>query len=304
MTTGAIYGALNTGDVISGGSGAYDTHHYRFASTGIRLKYSLQDGTVNTDGSVTGGSNSRLSEQLVINKVTNYTAIMNSLPTGKGLGAHVTVSSAVTAGSSTTISVSTVNSKKFLPGDCLYTTVTSNTTFDKIDDFIGIVSTVDYSSGVITLIEAAKASVSNGGAITSISATGFWADNGSADSAQKFDSQTLVYTGESGTGAANPTDAGANTTSPNVIGDNQAGYNRFNFRFGVGQRVYNQSTLLNTYTNLAAVNSFASASNVVDVRFGDLATYTSPMLNIEVTRFNAKTHVESSISVVGANLHI
>ena len=304
LTTGAIYGALNTGDVISGGSGAYDTHHYRFASTGIRLKYSLQDGTVNTDGSVTGGSNSRLSEQLVINKVTNYTAIMNSLPTGKGLGAHVTVSSAVTAGSSTTISVSTVNSKKFLPGDCLYTTVTSNTTFDKIDDFIGIVSTVDYSSGVITLIEAAKASVSNGGAITSISATGFWADNGSADSAQKFDSQTLVYTGESGTGAANPTNAGANTTSPNVIGDNEAGYNRFNFRFGVGQRVYNQSTLLNTYTNLAAVNSFASASNVVDVRFGDLATYTSPMLNIEVTRFNAKTHVESSISVVGANLHI
>ena len=154
------------------------------------------------------------------------------------------------------------------------------------------------------MIDAAKASVSNGGAITSISATGFWADNGAAESAQKFDSQTLVYTGESGTGAANPTNSGANTTSPNVIGDGESGYNRFNFRFGVGQRVYNQSTLLNTYTNLAAVNSFASASNVVDVRFGDLATYTSPMLNIEVTRFNAKTHVESSISVVGANLHI
>ena len=302
LTSGAIYGALNTGDVVSGGSGAYDTHHYRFASTGIRLKYSLQDGTVNSDGSVTGGSKSRLSEQLVIGDVTNYTATLYALPSGKGLANNITTTQAVTTSAAVVI-VSIANSKKFLPGDCLYTHA-GGTTFNKIGNLIGIVDSVDYSNGTITLTDNALSSVSNGGLITGISGSGFYADNGSTASAQKFDSQTLVFTGESGTGAITPTDAGANTTSPNVIGNNEAGFNRYNFRFGVDQRVYNQSTLLNTYTNLAAVNSFASAPNVVDVRFGDLATYTSPLLNVEVTRFNAKTHIESSISVVGRNLHI
>ena len=303
LTTGAIYGALNTGDVVSGGSGAYDTHHYQFASTGIRLKYSLQNGTVNSDGSVTGGSKSRLSEQLVINKVTNYKAFMNSLPAGKGLANNIATTSAV-ATTDTVISVSSANSKKFLPGDCVYTHTGSSDPYAKIGNFIGIVQSVDYSAGDITLTSTAKVAVSNGGLITAISASGFYADNGAAESAQKFDSQTLVFTGESGTGAISPTAPGANTTSPNVIGNNEAGFNRYNFRFGVDKRVYNQSTLLNTYTNLAAVNSYTSAPNVVDVRFGDLATYTSPLLNIEVTRFNAKTHIESSISVVGSNLHI
>ena len=293
LTTGAVYGAINTGDVISGGSGSYDTHHYRFASTGIRLKYSLQDGTVNSDGSVTGGSASRLSEQLVVSNVTNFKPVLNINESAKSPGS---LSSAVAAGD-TTVSLSSANSEKLLPGDVLYTGST-----EYAGNLIGVVQSIDYSTGDITLNDGAKSAAS--GAINAISSSGYWSDSDGTTSAGKFDSQTLVFTGESEAGAPSLQDAGASTTSTNVIGDDKPGYNRYNFRFGVGQRVYNQSTLLNTYTNIKSVNSFESANKVVDVRFGDLATYSSPMLNVEVTRFNAKTHIESSISVVGRNLHI
>ena len=290
LTTGAIYGAINTGDVVAGGSGAYDTHHYRFASSGSKLKYSLQDGTVNSDGSVTGGSSARLSEQLVINKVTNFTPAYNNRESAKvpGTGTCST--------SSTSLWLSATNSKALLPGDTLYTgSILYQGTF------IGIVESVDYTSGEITLTENAKTTISASGSINAISPNGFWSDQaGSAT----FDSQTLVFTGEAEAGTVTLQDAGASSTSTNIIGNDKPGYNRYNFRFGVGQRVYNQSTLLNTYTNLKSVNSYESAPNVIDVKFGDLATYTSPMLNVEVTRFNAKTHIESSTSVTGANLHI
>jgi len=300
LTTGAIYAGINTGDVLSGGAGAYDTQHYRFASTGIRLTYSLQDGTVSSDGTVTGGSNARLSEQLVLSGVTNYSPVFNLREAAKGPGTATGI-----ATNSNTFSLSATNSKALLPGDALYT---GSNLYQ--GNFIGIVESVDYTSGEITLTDDAKTTQASG-AINAISPRGYWADSSGPTSAQKFDSVSLVFSGEAETGAITLQQAGASLTSPNVIGgdpsslaNSSPGYNRYNFRFGVGKRVYNQSTLLNTFTNLRSVNTFESASNVVDVRFGDLATYTSPMLNVEVTRFNPKTHIESSTSVTGPNLHI
>ena len=113
--------------------------------------------------------------------------------------------------------------------------------------------------------------------------------------------QSLVFSGDSATDVT-PTNVG--TLGYNVIGNNKPGFNRYNIRFNIDRRVYNQSTLINTYTNIKPVESYDVAERVIDIKFGDLATYVTPLMNIEVTRFNPKTHVETSISIVGNSLHI
>jgi hypothetical protein len=113
--------------------------------------------------------------------------------------------------------------------------------------------------------------------------------------------QSLVFSGDSETTV---TPANVGTLGYNVIGNTKPGFNRYNIRFNIDRRVYNQSTLINTFNNLKPVESFDVANRVIDIKFGDLATYVSPLFNVEVTRFNPKTHVETSISVVGESLHI
>jgi hypothetical protein len=291
LTTGSIYVGYNAGDVVSDGGGAYDTQHYKFVSTGAKLRYSLLDGTVeNSTGTVTGGFNSRLSEQLTIKNIINYTPFLNNSSSATALTTSITISSS----SSIITGLTAAEVRKLQPGDVLYTgsTLYSGT-------FIGIIKTIDYTTPSITLVENSKVNQTSAAVIHAISPRAFRAGTAGTN----FGSLGLVISGDADT-SATATTKGGSSSSYNVIGSDAPGYDKYNLKFGVEKRVYNQSTLLNTYTNLKAVDKFDSASRVIDIKFGDLATYTSPILNVEVTRFNPKTHVESSVSVVGKNLHI
>ena len=90
----------------------------------------------------------------------------------------------------------------------------------------------------------------------------------------------------------------------NIVGENGLAGNRYNLKFNIARRTYNQTTLLNTYDQLKPIKSYSDVSKVIDIKFGDLNRYKSPLMNVEVTRLNPKTHIESSISVLNSNMHI
>lgn len=90
----------------------------------------------------------------------------------------------------------------------------------------------------------------------------------------------------------------------NIVGENGLAGDRYNLKFNIARRTYNQTTLLNTYDQLSPIKSYADAPKVIDIKFGDLNRYRSPLMNVEVTRLNPKTHIESSISVLNNNMHI
>ena len=85
---------------------------------------------------------------------------------------------------------------------------------------------------------------------------------------------------------------------------NNVGWTHYNFRFGIQKRTYNQTPLLNTKGEITVVNSTDNASKVVKPAMGDLSRYLPANINVEVTRLNPKTHVERSISIVGAQANI
>ena len=90
----------------------------------------------------------------------------------------------------------------------------------------------------------------------------------------------------------------------NTISTNNAGYQSYNFRFGISKRTYNQTPLLNTKGELTVVNSTANAAKILEPALGDLGRYIPANFNVQVTRLNPKTHVERSISIVGAQSNI
>ena len=97
---------------------------------------------------------------------------------------------------------------------------------------------------------------------------------------------------------------GYNATGYNTISTNDAGHENYNFRFGIAKRTYNQTPLLNTKGELTAVNSPDNAAKIIKPAMGDLSKYLPANFNIQVTRLNPKTHVERSISIVGAQANI
>ena len=95
-----------------------------------------------------------------------------------------------------------------------------------------------------------------------------------------------------------------NTPGNNVIIKNGAGYDRYNFRISVNKRTYNQTPLLNTRGEINPVADYTHAANVLRPALGDLSQFGAQIMNVNVTRLNPKTHIESSISVVGSQINI
>jgi hypothetical protein len=115
-------------------------------------------------------------------------------------------------------------------------------------------------------------------------------------------SNALVFSGGGDTGTTDINDIG--TRGFNVSATSAPGYNRYNFRFNINRRTFNQTVLLNTYDQFLPTRTIADASKVIDISIGDLPVYRSPLMNVEVTRLNSKTHIEQSISVVGSQANI
>ena len=293
LTTGSVYSAVNTGasDV---GAGSFDTQHYRLLSTNTKLKYSLQNGTVSSTGAVSGGDSARLSEQFAINNVITYKVTHGNDASGINVGTlNVTDSQTFTASSGTKHLIQV--------GDVIYDGSPSG--IAGVGRYVGIVKTADYSgSGTFTLTQKTANTGFTGSNANCFILTSRGFITSGTDGAN-IAGGGLVFSGDSAS-SVTLTSVNGSSSSPNIIANNTPGFNKYNIRFNIDRRVYNQTTLINTFGNLQSVNGSDNANKVVDVRFGDLAQFASPMINVEVTRFNAKTHVESSISVVGANLHI
>ena len=293
LTTGSVYSAVNTGasDV---GAGSFDTQHYRLLSTNTKLKYSLQNGTVSSTGAVSGGDSARLSEQFAINNVITYKVTHGNDASGINVGTlNVTDSQTFTASSGTKHLIQV--------GDVIYDGSPSG--IAGVGRYVGIVKTADYSgSGTFTLTQKTANTGFTGSNANCFILTSRGFITSGTDGAN-IAGGGLVFSGDSAS-SVTLTSVNGSSSSPNIIANNTPGFNKYNIRFNIDRRVYNQTTLINTFGNLQSVNGSDNANKVVDVRFGDLAQFASPMINVEVTRFNAKTHVESSISVVGQNLHI
>ncbi len=294
LTTGSVYSAVNTGNSDIG-AGSFDTQHYRLLSTNTKLKYSLQNGTVSATGAVSGGDSARLSEQFAINNVITYKVTHGNDSSGINVGTlNVTDSETFTATSGTKHLIQV--------GDVIYDGAPSGLTGVN-DRYVGIVKTADYSgNGTFTLTQKTANTNFTGSNSNCFILTSRGFITSGTDGAN-IAGGGLVFSGDSAS-TVTLTSVGGSSSSPNIIANNTPGFNKYNIRFNIDRRVYNQTTLINTFGNLQSVNGSDNANKVVDVRFGDLAQFASPMINVEVTRFNAKTHVESSISVVGANLHI
>jgi hypothetical protein len=288
LSTGSIYASHNTGDYASYGGESYDTKQYQFISTNTRLRYSLQNGTVSDTGSVAGGSSSRLAEQLAINNVINYKPSLSTTFARQ----NQSLSISITSGSSTITGTNVALT--LLPGDVVYADQSPSPS-----SFVGVVRSKGANDNEVIISQAyTGTTITNDTAWSYISPRVMHSTTAGAGAVA---GQSLVFSGDSETGVT-PTNVG--TLGYNVIGNNKPGFNRYNIRFNVDRRVYNQSTLINTFNNLKPVESFDVANRVIDIKFGDLSTYVSPLFNVEVTRFNPKTHVETSISVVGDPLHI
>ena len=288
LPTGSIYASQNTGDYSSFGGDSYDTKQYQFISSNTRLKYSLQNGAVSASGSVSGGTSSRLSEQFAVNTVINYRPCISTTFARQNQSLSISINSGSSTITGTNIALT------LLPGDVVYADQSPSPT-----SFVGVVRSKGANDNEVTLSQPYTG--------TTLSADTAWSYisprvmHSTTAGAGVVAGQSLIFSGDSATDVT-PTNVG--TVGYNVIGNTKPGYNRYNIRFNIDRRVYNQSTLINTYTNIRPVESYDVANRVIDIKFGDLATYVSPLMNIEVTRFNPKTHVESSISVVGQSLHI
>jgi hypothetical protein len=285
LPAGSIYASNNTGDYGSLGGESYDTKQYQFISNNTKLKYSLQNGAVGVTGSVSGGESSRLAENFLVNRVIHYKPVISNT------FATQPQTTSVTTNASGNLSGTGIGNI-LLPGDVVYSTSTPSAA-----DFVGIVR-AKVDSDNVTLFAPPAVALSGDTSWSYISPRVMHATTAGAAVPA---GQALVFTGDS---LSSVTLASVGSAGYNVIGNTKPGYNRYNMRFNIDRRVYNQSTLVNTYTSLLSVESYEVANRVIDIKFGDLATYISPLMNVEVTRFNPKTHVESSISVVGTNLHI
>jgi hypothetical protein len=285
LAYGNVYSGLNT-SVYTVGSGAYDTQQYRFSRTETKLVFSLQDASISaSDGSVTGGNNSRIAEQLVVNNVIHYkpsTDFATSRLTGVG-------TLTATSGSTAVTGISSNFTQNILPGDNLYTSNTTTPTW------IGTVRTVNNDTS-ITLVS---------GAAVTFNATGWFYISPRVKKAgvNTAISESSIFSGGGLSTGVTPSGS-YGTAGYNVIKSAVAGFDRFNFKFGIGRRVYNQTPLLNTRGEIIPTNNVDNAAQVIRPAVGDLSVYRPGIFNVNVTRFNPKTHVETSISVVGSQANI
>ena len=245
--------------------------------------YSLQDATIDASGVVTNGTNSRISEQYVVGNVVHYKPSLDVASCLTGATTSIT-----TTTSSNTITANLTG--VVVPGDAIYSAASPTSA-----TYIGTVASV--TSTTTTLAKnAAVATTSNvNWSIISPRVKKAGATNSPVTS--------LVF---SGFGiASGVTDINAvGTPGYNVIGSAAAGYDRYNFRFGISKRTYNQTPLLNTYDQIQPVDIVSNAHISVRPALGDLSKYRPAIFNVNVTRLNPKTHVEASISVVGSQCNI
>jgi len=288
LSSGSVYASHNTGDYSSYGGESYDTKQYQFISTNTKLRYSLQNGTVSNTGSVAGGTSSRLAEQFAINRVINYRPCISTTFAAQEPSLSISITSGTNTISGTNIALT------LLPGDVVYSDQSPSPS-----SFVGVVRSRGANDNEVILSQPYTGTGFSGNTTWSYISPRVM--HSTTSGAGAVAGQSLVFSGDSATDVT-PTNVG--TLGYNVIGNNKPGFNRYNIRFNIDRRVYNQSTLINTYTNIKPVESYDVAERVIDIKFGDLATYLTPLMNIEVTRFNPKTHVETSISIVGKSLHI
>jgi hypothetical protein len=285
LAYGNVYSGLNT-SLYTIGSGAYDTQPYRFTRNETKLVYSLQDASISTsDGSITGGNNPRIQEQLVIRNVIHYkpsTDFASSNLAGSGTLTATSGSTAITGTSSNF-------TQYILPGDNLYTSSASPV-------WIGTVRTVNSDTSITLVSNAA----------TSFNSTGWFYVSTRVKRAGENTSTvstSSIFSGGGLSSGVTPSSA-YGTAGFNVIRSGVAGFDRYNFKFGISRRVYNQTPLLNTRGEIVPTNSVDNSALVVRPSLGDLSVYRPGIFNVNVTRFNPKTHVERSISVVGSQVNI
>ena len=301
LTSGNVFAGLDTSlpvlGNINGGTGAYDTLQYRWSQTNTKLDYSLQDASVDTsDGTASGGNNSRVSEGLTISNVFHYKPVKHFETCNVKQSSGITASGATISQASGSTNFTTI----IQPGDQLYRNITGTPVW------VGTVKSVDSNTQLTLLSTAATGNFTNDNEWSFISprvkraATTTQYGTGDFDNAPNRD---YVFSG-----GALSTGVGAQTgytgTGYNVISTNNAGYEHYNFRFGIQKRTYNQTPLLNTKGELTVVSSTDEAAKVVKPAMGDLSKYLPANFNVEVTRLNPKTHVERSISIVGAQANI
>ena len=302
LTSGNVFAGLDTSSTTlgstNGGTDAYDTLQYRWSPTNTKLDYSLQDASIDTtNGNVpSGGNNSRVSEGLTISNVVHYKPVKhfetcNHRPNGTLTAATNTPT---VTGSSTTFTAS------ILPGDHLYSNETGTPAW------IGEVKSVDNDTQMTLVTNAASANSDTSWSVISsrvkLTVASPVYTSGEFNNAPKRDfvmSGGALASGVSVVGGSN-----WSSTGYNVINSSIAGYQSYNFRFGIQKRTYNQTPLLNTKGELTVVNSTNNASKIVKTAMGDLSRYLPANFNVEVTRLNPKTHVERSISIVGAQANI
>jgi hypothetical protein len=280
---GSVYGGTNTGSYLSKSGETYDTKQYRWSRNSTTLVYSLQDASISSSGVVSGGTNSKIAEQLIINNVIHYK------PTLDITSCTTTASTSIT----TTTSSNTITADLrgvVVPGDAIYSGSTPSAA-----NYIGTVVSVTNTTTTLAR-NAAVATTSN----TSWSIISPRIKKAGATNSA---SVSLVFSGGGITSGLTDVNA-AGTAGYNVISNASAGYDRYNFRFNILRRNYNQTPLLNTYDQILPCDAITSAANVVRPRMGDLSKYVPAIFNLNVTRLNPKTHVESSISVVGSQCNI
>ena len=285
LAYGSVYSGLNT-SIYTVGSGAYDTQQYRFTRTETKLVYSLQDASISTaNGDVTNGTNARIQEQLVISNVIHYKP-STDFATSNLAGSGTLISTL----NSTAVSGSATNFTQYiLPGDNLYTNSGTPT-------WIGTVRTVVSDTSITLVSNAAVAFNSTGW---------FYISPRVKKAGENTGTQTVssIFSGGGLTSGVTPSST-YGTAGFNVVKSGVAGFDRYNFKFGISRRVYNQTPLLNTRGEIIPTNSVDNAALVVRPSLGDLSVYRPGIFNVNVTRFNPKTHVERSISVVGSQANI
>jgi hypothetical protein len=94
-----------------------------------------------------------------------------------------------------------------------------------------------------------------------------------------------------------------NLKGDNVMSSEMAGANGYNFAFNIGRRSYNTTPLLNTENQVQPIGnrwwwwSKDIAHLSVRPTFGDLSAFEWSLMNINMTRFNKKVHLESTVTV-------
>ena len=271
---------------------------YRWSPTNTKLDYSLQNASINTgNGSVSGGDSTRVNEGLTIRNVFHYKPVKHFETCGTNPSGNITA-----ANNSTTVSgSSTAFTTDILPGDQIYANESGTPVW------LGTVQSVSNNT-TLSLVSIATQGVTNDSTWSVISPRVKYApDDGSQSyGSGAFDNapkRSYVFSGGALSSGITP-QSGYSTPNYNVISTNNAGYQRYNFRFGIAKRTYNQTPLLNTKGEITPVAGFDNAAKIIKPAMGDLSRYLPANFNIEVTRLNPKTHVERSISIVGKQANI